>query len=653
LHRKERAEEEDSSKIGAGISAAVSCLMHEYEDSFVDHDDTTPWYLREVLEEIQNNNLSVDDACDISIRDDDNTYKGRRTNADTEQDSKSFTDGIDNVEIIFRPYHGPLHFEVEEDSTNSLVSSKSAISVLTVGSLAFTAVTVLGGVYLFYRRKEKGPERKKGSEGQMQQNVNLAAEKNDSKRKRTCNSVEFHHKDETVSTSIAPTVVSRGRIEEDNCKEEISPSLSVGVPGLEDETESHKRQCCHQTISSALKQEPTIDVDTKELQLSVVSKSLSHDSDTLVEYSRGPYESTPTLGAYHYDSDTPIEISGEGVRDLSLCDNVIVSTSTKESMSIQQQEDRLYTPSPISSLSTMSFAKHVHMIASTVSSTGLNREESLKLANEVIIRRLEFQFQTREQETQSQHRSLVKDWERELERLRSMTYQLFPGSLFLTSTSLSLASRAVWKHKGFIFELSHGNGQSFGRIVMHAIDHFCPCSSDVQDVTTTTPTMYSLASQYVLSSLFHSISATASTAGSHVQLFACRSLCIVQVLIPTILLFFAHKLLGALHCREIVHRTLNLFVCGLYFIPGLLCSNKEGDAFSWTSAYSQMTTHVRALFFCHILLAAGLHGFLRRHFDNIEKDRDLHSSIISMANIRKSIKFVSFACSVAIGFFVV
>ena len=149
---------------------------------------------------------------------------------------------------------------------------------------------------------------------------------------------------------------------------------------------------------------------------------------------------------------------------------------------------------------------HVEKIASVVSSTGLDKQQSLQIANEAVIRRLDYEMsqnnlmerEMRREELEEQRReedkreadrrhkeslTAIKGEKRLFEkvinaraRCRKMALQVFPGQIFLLCVSVALLSMFLCLNFAFVVRGVYTDETN--RTVLFALRSVCGCLDD-------------------------------------------------------------------------------------------------------------------------------------------------------------------------------
>jgi len=290
-----------------------------------------------------------------------------------------------------------------------------------------------------------------------------------------------------------------------------------------------------------------------------------------------------------------------------------------------QHKTGLCIPStPLPTWSRESFARQVHMIASTVSSTGLDHKESLRLANEAVIRRLEYQFERQDSKVREQYKALEMEWNDEVQRLRALVFQLFPGIVFLRCGILSLFVRLALRNRDLISKLWHGQS-SFGMMLIVA-DHFCGCNS-VQDEGLISNPLLARVSYYAPTYVTDLMASATVLTKFQMQTLPCRSLCLLQAVASLLILLIGHRTLEFFHCRQFIHNWLNLGSL-MWLLPSLLIKETDIQSFA-------MGMHLIFLVVAHLCAMVGTYSLAKIRYNSIKDHEDhLKSSTNSIKHQR-------------------
>ena len=245
---------------------------------------------------------------------------------------------------------------------------------------------------------------------------------------------------------------------------------------------------------------------------------------------------------------------------------------------------------------------HVEQIASVVSSTGLDRQHSLQIANQTVIRRLETEMSEHNVNQREMRREELEERRREEDkreadrrhkesltaikgekrlsdkvidariRCREVALQMFPGRYFLLCVSAALISMFLCLN--FASVLHDVYADEGNRTLLFALRRACGCLDDEEDQQ---QSKGSQLTSYYYSYLRYASDLCPSTLSGYVHVFTplslwlgsapCLAICAVKHGIFFAALGQVHRLLRLVHSIEFVHQAVN-FV----FISALLLS---------------------------------------------------------------------------------
>ena len=245
---------------------------------------------------------------------------------------------------------------------------------------------------------------------------------------------------------------------------------------------------------------------------------------------------------------------------------------------------------------------HVEQIASVVSSTGLDRQHSLQIANQTVIRRLETEISELNVNQREMRREELEERRREEDkreadrrhkesltaikgekrlsdkvidariRCREVALQMFPGRYFLLCVSAALISMFLCLN--FASVLHDVYADEGNRTLLFALRRACGCLEDEEDQQ---QSKGSQLTSYYYSYLRYASDLCPSTLSGYVHAFTplslwlgsmpCLAICAVKHGIFFAALGQVHRLLRLVHSIEFVHQAVN-FV----FISALLLS---------------------------------------------------------------------------------
>ena len=238
------------------------------------------------------------------------------------------------------------------------------------------------------------------------------------------------------------------------------------------------------------------------------------------------------------------------------------------------------------------YKTHVEYIASVVSSTGLDRQQSLQIANDAVIRRLEtemseFNITQREmrrenleerrreedkKEADRRHKeslTAIKGEKRLSEkvidariRCREVALQMFPGRHFLLCVSVALISMFLCLNFASVARdvyTDEGN-----RTILFALRKMCGCLGDKENQQESEGSQLT---SYYYSYLRYATDLCPSTLSGYIHVFApishwlgsapCLAICAVKCGLFLASLDRVHRLLRLFHSIEFVHQAVN------------------------------------------------------------------------------------------------
>lgn len=272
-----------------------------------------------------------------------------------------------------------------------------------------------------------------------------------------------------------------------------------------------------------------------------------------------------------------------------------------------QQQSRLQLATPKTPLE---YKMHVETIASVVSATGLSKQNSLQIANEAVIRRLDYQLsqnnlmqnemrrekleETRREEdrkdTDRRHEESIKAIRGEkgllakaIEARRRCTetaFQIFPGGHFLMCISLALVSMFSCLNFGSVLRDIYTDETQ--KTYMCAIRQVCGCLHEGKNQAGSELAWYSLS----LSPYFRYASNLCPSV-MNAYLFApisgwvdsttCLASCLLKCGVFLTALGLIHRLLRLFHSHEFVHQSINVLSVSSLLMSALVNQSPTHD----------------------------------------------------------------------------
>jgi len=228
-------------------------------------------------------------------------------------------------------------------------------------------------------------------------------------------------------------------------------------------------------------------------------------------------------------------------------------------------------------------------MTSIVSSTGLDRQNSLLIANQSILRHLESTVlidaqnrirTSRDEREERRHDELINSIQNKAtledqicqakENLRTAAFAVFPGSHLLICIVTSLLSRLSSDFAALC--TSHGN--SYSGIILTLAKKACGCSENIttDEVFTFHQGFSALqsVSNFQLLSLTQNIIWNSGPMNA-LSSAACLTLCTFKMALFFSAIFILHRLLQLLHCHHLGHDCLNL-AASVYIIMPLVAN---------------------------------------------------------------------------------
>ena len=235
---------------------------------------------------------------------------------------------------------------------------------------------------------------------------------------------------------------------------------------------------------------------------------------------------------------------------------------------------------------------HVEQIASVVSSTGLDRQQSLQIANQTVIRRLEIEMSEHNVNQREMRREEIEERRREEDkkeadrrhkesltaikgekrlsdkaidariRCREVALQIFPGRHFLLCVSVALISMFLCLNFASIIRdvyTVEGN-----RTILFALRRMCGCLEDEEHQQQSEGSQLT---SYYYSYLRYATDLCPSTLSGYIHVFAplshwlgsapCLAICALKYGLFFAALGQVHRLLRLFHSIEFVHQAAN------------------------------------------------------------------------------------------------
>lgn len=265
-------------------------------------------------------------------------------------------------------------------------------------------------------------------------------------------------------------------------------------------------------------------------------------------------------------------------------DQVVHATPARSGVSVAMQLATPKTP--------QEYKIHVEQIASVVTSTGLDRQQSLQIANETVIRRLETEMselnvnqremrredleeQRREQDKKEADRrhkeslEAIKGEKRLSDQVidarikcREVALQIFPGRHFLLCISVALISMFLCLN--FASAIRDVYTDEGNRTILFAVRKVCGCLDDEKNQQKTEGSQLT---SYYYSYLRYATDLCPSTLSGYIHVFAplshwlgtapCLAICAIKYGLFFFALGQVHRLLRLFHSIEFVHQAAN------------------------------------------------------------------------------------------------
>ena len=250
---------------------------------------------------------------------------------------------------------------------------------------------------------------------------------------------------------------------------------------------------------------------------------------------------------------------------------------------------------------------HVEKIASVVSSTGLDKQQSLQIANEAVIRRLDYEMsqnnvmerEMRREEIEEQRReedkrevdrrhkeslTAIKGEKRLFEkvidaraRCREMALQVFPGKIFLLCVSVALLSMFLCLN--FTFVVREVYTAETNRTVLFALRRVCGCLDDGGNQQSDGSQLVSYYYSYLRYASDLCPSALSGYVFAPLSLWVgsmtCLASCAIRFGAFLAALGLSHRLLRMFHSIEFIHQAVNVVSISALLLAKMVHQSKH------------------------------------------------------------------------------
>lgn len=245
------------------------------------------------------------------------------------------------------------------------------------------------------------------------------------------------------------------------------------------------------------------------------------------------------------------------------------------------------------------YKERVEAMASVVSLTGINKEKSLEIANEAMIRRLDFEMkevcisrrEDRKQKIEEKYRSTDRrDAERRHdESLRAMkgekdlvtkvaearkkcrraAIDIFPLGHFCACITVAIVS--MWGCLNLSYATKAGGIENSIYFVMQMfLSGVCGCREDDAHNMTSSVRSWHYIEYLIPVTVYNPISVLLETT-------SCFVLCCLKTFLVLACLSFVHRLMRMFHCREVFHQAINTLCISKMFIKVLVRQSPAHD----------------------------------------------------------------------------
>lgn len=296
-------------------------------------------------------------------------------------------------------------------------------------------------------------------------------------------------------------------------------------------------------------------------------------------------------------------------------------------------------------LCTPNFSAQVQTMASAISTTGLDRQSSLMLANETVLRRLENEFAA----ISEQQANRLQKFTEIKKMIESVKWRIFPGHHFINCLLFSWVSRLIVRNPlTFVLASSASSKIKTKTFFTLLAEQTCQCSTNVTPsgvsdldtssslkaitdsyVTSYTNYFYEFAEEYFFGEMGNYISLPWSSWNS----WKCWATCGASIGFHFLAFIFLHFLLEKCYAPRKLHQLLNICVILYHFDLSSVISNSPIEIILF-----ELLSCTISVFAINVILSKLTHRSLSRRYSKISEEQKSDSDDVDFDKILSHIR---------------